>query len=107
MKNSPDRDQRPEWNENDYGSDFDIVLFENLKQVRDYVKQGLSEESTLSLHDLRDKDRRIKVAAERSPLGRLTELEEVAHAAQFLVSDAASGIVGHTLVVDGGKRIVE
>ena len=54
-----------------------------------------------------DKDRRIKVAAERSPLGRLTELEEVAQAAQFLVSDAASGVVGHTLVVDGGKRIVE
>ena len=54
-----------------------------------------------------DKDQRIETAVERSPLGRLTQLEEVAHAAQFLVSDAASGIVGHTLVVDGGKRIVE
>ena len=54
-----------------------------------------------------DKGQRIEAAAARSPLGRLTELEEVAQAAQFLVSDAASGIVGHTLVVDGGKRIVE
>jgi enoyl-[acyl-carrier-protein] reductase (NADH) len=34
-------------------------------------------------------------------------LEEVACAAQFLCSTAARGIVGHTLVVDGGARIVD
>jgi len=36
----------------------------------------------------------------------LTTPEEVAHVAQFLCSDVASGIVGQTVVVDGGKGIV-
>jgi enoyl-[acyl-carrier protein] reductase III len=56
---------------------------------------------------LPDKERRLGEAVARTPAGRLTEPEAVAHAAQFLLSDAASGIVGHTLVVDGGHRIVE
>ena len=32
---------------------------------------------------------------------------EVARAAQFLCSPAASGIVGHTLVIDGGRSVLE
>jgi peroxisomal 2,4-dienoyl-CoA reductase len=36
------------------------------------------------------------------PLGRLTAIGDVANAALFLVSDAASFITGVTLVVDGG-----
>ncbi len=36
------------------------------------------------------------------PLGRMVTPEEVAHAAMFLSSDAASGISGATLTVDGG-----
>ena len=55
---------------------------------------------------LPDSERRLSEAAERSTLKRLCTLEEVAQAAQFLCSDAASGIVGHTLVVDGGGTIV-
>jgi len=55
---------------------------------------------------LPDADRRLAEAAARSPRGMLTTLEEVAWAAQFLASDAASGLAGHTLVVDGGARIV-
>ena len=52
------------------------------------------------------KEGRLKEAIQRSPLGRLTTPDEVASVAQFLCSDAATGIVGHTLVVDGGKSIV-
>ena len=52
------------------------------------------------------KEGRLKEAIQRSPLGRLTTPDEVASVAQFLCSDAAAGILGHTLVVDGGKSIV-
>jgi NAD(P)-dependent dehydrogenase (short-subunit alcohol dehydrogenase family) len=37
-----------------------------------------------------------------TPLGRLVEPEEVAHAVLFLAGDAAAMITGHTLPVDGG-----
>jgi enoyl-[acyl-carrier protein] reductase III len=54
---------------------------------------------------LPDAESRLAEASRRSFLGRLTTLEEVASAAQFLCSDASSGLVGHTLVVDGGARM--
>lgn len=56
---------------------------------------------------LPDAEKRLADTVRRTPRGRLNTLEEVAWAAQFLCSDAAAGIVGHTLVVDGGARIVE
>jgi NAD(P)-dependent dehydrogenase (short-subunit alcohol dehydrogenase family) len=37
-----------------------------------------------------------------TPLGRLAEPEEVAHAVLFLASPASSMVTGHTLAVDGG-----
>ncbi len=43
--------------------------------------------------------------AKRLPLERLGEPDDVARAALFLVSDAASWITGHTLVVDGGSML--
>ncbi|MDQ3147461.1 MAG: SDR family oxidoreductase [Actinomycetota bacterium] len=39
------------------------------------------------------------------PLGRLGEPEDIANAAVFLASDAATWITGQTLVVDGGALI--
>ncbi len=54
-----------------------------------------------------DKELRLAEAVKRSPLGRLVTLEEVALAAQFLCSSASRGMVGHTLVVDGGTRNLE
>jgi enoyl-[acyl-carrier protein] reductase III len=49
-----------------------------------------------------DKEQRLADALRRTPIGRLVSLDEVANAAQFLCSPASRGIVGHTLVVDGG-----
>lgn len=49
---------------------------------------------------------RIAETILRTPLGRLVTAEEVAYGAQFLCSDAASGITGHTLVIDGGSGVM-
>lgn len=53
-----------------------------------------------------DREKRISETIQRTPIERLVTLDEIALAAQFLCSDAATGIVGHTLVVDGGNRII-
>jgi len=53
-----------------------------------------------------DSEHRLAEAARRAPIGRLVTPDEVASAAQFLCSGAASGIVGHTLLVDGGAGII-
>lgn len=53
-----------------------------------------------------DAEKRLTEAAAGSPRGRLNSLEEIALAAQFLASDASAGVIGHTLVVDGGSRMV-
>ena len=55
---------------------------------------------------LPDATQRLAAAAARSPRNRLNTLEEVALAAQFLASDASAGLIGHTLVVDGGARVM-
>jgi NAD(P)-dependent dehydrogenase (short-subunit alcohol dehydrogenase family) len=44
--------------------------------------------------------------AARMPLRRLGESEDIANAALFLCSDAASWITGHTLVIDGGAMCI-
>lgn len=51
-------------------------------------------------------EERLAETQRRTPLGRLATAEEVAYGAQFLCSDAAAGIIGHTLIVDGGIGIV-
>ena len=43
-----------------------------------------------------------KLYGERCPLGRLAEIEEIVAPVLFLLSNEASYINGHTLVVDGG-----
>jgi enoyl-[acyl-carrier protein] reductase III len=49
---------------------------------------------------------RIAETIRRTPSGRLITAEEVAWGAQFLCSDAAAGVIGHTLVLDGGTGIL-
>ena len=49
---------------------------------------------------------RIAETIRRTPAGRLATPEEVAYGAQFLCSDAASGVIGQTLVLDNGAGIM-
>ena len=53
-----------------------------------------------------DKEKRTETARQKVPDGRLVSLEEIASVAQFLMSPAAKGINGQTIVVDKGERIV-
>jgi 3-oxoacyl-[acyl-carrier protein] reductase len=47
----------------------------------------------------------IEQLIEASPMGRLADAADVAHAAAFLASDAAAFITGVALPVDGGRTI--
>lgn len=47
-------------------------------------------------------DRQREQITNRTPLGRLGEVEDVAPVVRFLLSEEAAFITGHTLVVDGG-----
>lgn len=61
---------------------------------------------TLAAKGVRDFNQMIHVVAERSPLKRTVEVEEVANTALFLASDLSSGITGEVLHVDGGYNIM-
>ncbi|HEX2092392.1 MAG TPA: enoyl-ACP reductase [Longimicrobiaceae bacterium] len=47
----------------------------------------------------------LKITAERSPLKRAIEVEEVGNAALFLASDLSSGMTGEVMYVDAGFNI--
>jgi len=51
-------------------------------------------------------DELLKHADEKSPLGRAVELQEIANLCVFLCSDAASGMTGQTIYIDGGCHAV-
>ncbi|MCC6645696.1 MAG: glucose 1-dehydrogenase [Polyangiaceae bacterium] len=55
-----------------------------------------------ALIDNEDIKRRV---VDKTPLGRVGGPEEIAGAAVYLASDAASFVTGHTLVVDGGMTL--
>ena len=45
---------------NDYQDSFSYMLFQNLKQVRDYSEKRLNQNSLLSPDEIHDKDLRIR-----------------------------------------------
>lgn len=47
----------------------------------------------------------VKKLSEKVPMGRIGQSEEIAGAVAFLLSDAATYVNGHSLVVDGGWTI--
>jgi enoyl-[acyl-carrier protein] reductase I len=51
-------------------------------------------------------DELMREAAQKSPLGRPVRLDEIASLSAFLCSDAASGMTGQTIYVDGGCHAV-
>jgi enoyl-[acyl-carrier protein] reductase I len=61
---------------------------------------------TLAAHAITGFGDMLKTFAERAPLRRNTDPEEVAATAVFLLSDAARGITGETLYVDAGYHIM-
>ncbi len=61
---------------------------------------------TRAASGLQDFDGLMDKARQRAPLRRLVTLDEIGQLAAFLVSDAASGMTGQTLYVDGGYHIV-
>jgi NAD(P)-dependent dehydrogenase (short-subunit alcohol dehydrogenase family) len=55
-----------------------------------------------SIQDVEDPDALLKAVADRTPIGRLVEPEEVASVLCFLVTEGASAMSGAAVVVDGG-----
>lgn len=58
-------------------------------------------DTELTRSTLEDPEWRERVLS-RIPLGRLSEIEEVAAAVVYLASPAAASVTGHTLLIDGG-----
>ena len=58
--------------------------------------------NTPFIDGLRGKPDLLKRIEDMTPMGRVAEPEEMAGAAVFLASNAASMVTGHILAVDGG-----
>ena len=61
---------------------------------------------TLSSSAIRNFGEMLKIAGEHAALERNVTVKEVAQATVFLLSDAASGITGQSIYVDGGFNIM-
>ena len=56
--------------------------------------------------DLLRDDKRREASAERHPLKRIGQREDIAHAAQYLLSEDSSWVTGQVLHVDGGMSSI-
>lgn len=58
------------------------------------IEKLLADESTVGI---------VETLVKQMPMGRILEMDEIANAALFLVSDQASAITGTALALDGGR----
>ena len=49
-----------------------------------------------------DNEQFLETVKSMHPIGRIAEPEEIANAVVWLLSDKASFVLGHTLLIDGG-----
>jgi len=62
--------------------------------------------STEALDAFPNRDERVENTIAATPTGRLTTADEVASVVTFMCSEAASQIIGQTIIVDGGRALV-
>lgn len=78
----------------------------------EYAPQGVRVNSVSPGYTLTDMNRRpevqelIAVWTDRTPMGRLAEIEEIAAPVLFLASPMSTFVTGHDLVVDGGITLL-
>ena len=49
----------------------------------------------------------MAATARSIPVGRLAEVEDIAHAVHFFADDKSAYITGQTIIVDGGQTLPE
>jgi enoyl-[acyl-carrier protein] reductase III len=68
------------------------------------VSAGVVDTDALQHFPMRDE--MLSSARERTPAGRIVTTEDVAGCVDFLTSEGAAMVTGHTLVVDGGASLL-
>jgi len=61
---------------------------------------------TDALKHFPNRDELLEEAKQKTPAGRMVEMEDIVNAIMFLVSDQASMIRGQTIIVDGGISLL-
>ncbi|MDR4316952.1 enoyl-[acyl-carrier-protein] reductase FabL [Niallia circulans] len=61
---------------------------------------------TEALTHFPNREELLQAAAEKTPAGRMVEMEDLVNTVMFLVSDDASMIRGQTIIVDGGISLL-
>ena len=93
-----------------YSASKHAVLGLTKSAALEYAKFGIrinaiapgGVETDMALRVAEDKKQFVETLKSMQPIGRFAEPEEIANAVVWLLSDKASFVLGHTLLVDGG-----
>ena len=61
---------------------------------------------TEALKHFPNRDELLKEATEKTPAGRIVEIDDIVNCVMFLLSDQSSMIRGQTIIVDGGISLL-